>query len=137
MELRSLIGRRARLGLIARGLAKGTHSRAGDHKSIARSKLWPRLESAVEGLADEAEPPGVRWRWHEEGTTNSAALHVPVDALVDVTSPPRATTQTYFGVSDRSAPDRVAWAARRPSARSSASDTPGEATPHPGRLRRR
>src|SRR5271157_5220775 len=43
------------------GERRGRRSRPEGDKRIERSKLWGRQASAVEWLAVEAKPPGVKW----------------------------------------------------------------------------
>ncbi len=47
--------------VLGRSAFDGTRSRVEDDKRIEKSKLWPRLASAVVWLAGEAKPPGVKW----------------------------------------------------------------------------
>jgi hypothetical protein len=48
-------------GSVTRSPIDRTRSRADGDKRIERSKLWRLLAPAVEWLAGEAKPPGVRW----------------------------------------------------------------------------
>jgi RNA polymerase sigma factor (sigma-70 family) len=63
-----------------RAKAPGDRSRAEGDKSIARSKLWPRVASAVEWLAGEANHPVSDGEAIGEEAASIAAPQVPADA---------------------------------------------------------